>query len=354
MSQLSTAHTPRVVFANGALDQLGEEIHLLHKARILLICDESASAHAVRVKTELGSLIKQTVTSVVMHVPDEFSSPITAQARSLDIDLVVTIGGGSATGLGKIVALDCGIDLLAIPTTYAGSEMTTIWGRTHESKKITGRSLAVLPKTTIYDPELTYSLPLAISANSGMNAIAHAVEALYAPDVTPDVKASAIEGIEIFAVGLRGIATEINSPAAREHLLRGSMLCGFALSNSTMGIHHKICHTLGGMFDLPHAQMHSAVLPWAAQYNQDFASEQLNEVAKVLQAPSAALGLWTLAKDIGAETSLRNIGYPIEESEKVADIIEAATFANPRPFDRTAVVDLLRKAYEGSRPDDGS
>jgi len=353
MTQLSTAHTPRIVFANGAINQLAEEIHLLHKTRILLICDESSSSHASRVKEELGSLIKQSVTSVVMHVPDEFSLPITSQARSLDIDLVVTIGGGSATGLGKIVALDCGIDLLAIPTTYAGSEMTTIWGRTHESKKITGRSLEVLPKTTIYDPELTYSLPLSISANSGMNAIAHSVEALYAPDVTPEVKAAAIEGIEIFAVGLRGITKDIHNPAARELLMRGSMLCGFALSNSTMGIHHKICHTLGGMFDLPHAQMHSAVLPWAARYNRDFAREQLDEVAKVLQARSAASGLWALAKDIGAETSLSNIGYPIEESEKVADVIEAATFANPRPFSRTAVVDLLRKAYEGSRPDDG-
>lgn len=354
MKQLSTSHTPRIVFANGALNQVGEEIHLLNKSRILLVSDESASAHASRLKNELGSLVKQSVANVVMHVPDEFSLPITTEARALDIDLVVTIGGGSATGLGKIVALDCGIDLLAIPTTYAGSEMTTIWGRTHDSKKITGRSLDVLPKTTIYDPELTYSLPLPISANSGMNAIAHGVEALYAPDVTQEVKAAAIEGIEIFSAGLRGIADNFMNPEAREKLLRGSMLCGFALSNSTMGIHHKICHTLGGMFELPHAQMHSAVLPWAVQYNQEFAREQLNDVAKALKAQSAAIGLWTLAKDIGAEISLKNIGYPIKESEKVADVIETATFANPRPFDRNAVVDLLSKAYEGSRPNDES
>ena len=354
MTALSVAHSPKVVFARGALSQIASEVAALNKKRILLISDESASSHVKKVNEELGSLIVQSVDRVVMHVPDEFSAPIVASAQKNEIDLVITIGGGSATGLGKIVALDAQIDLMAVPTTYAGSEMTTIWGRTRNNQKLTGRDMAVLAKTTIYDPELTYSLPLSISANSGMNAIAHAIEALYAPDVTTEVHNAALEGIQVIANGLPRLHADIDDLKARDELLRGSMLCGFSLSNATMGIHHKICHTLGGMFDLAHAPMHSAVLPWAVQYNQGFATNQLNEVAEALSALSAAQGLWDLANEVGAQTSLKEIGYPIERSEEVADVISNAKYVNPRPFNRNAIVDLLSNAHGGSRPDDES
>jgi maleylacetate reductase len=350
----SVAHSPKVVFARGALANIADEIEILNKRRILLINDESAAIHADKLRSELGSLIVQSVDHVVMHVPDEFSAPIVASAKQHEIDLVISIGGGSATGLGKIVALDAHIDLLAVPTTYAGSEMTTIWGRTRNNQKLTGRDIAVLPKTTIYDPELTYSLPLSVSVNSGMNAIAHAVEALYAPDVTPVVREAALEGIQVFSKGLRSLCTDINDLEARDELLRGSMQCGFSLSNATMGIHHKICHTLGGMFDLGHAPMHSAVLPWAVQYNLNFAQSQLSEVAEVLNAPRADIGLWDLANEVGAQTSLKNIGYPLEKSEEVADAISRATLVNPRPFEKQAVMELLERAYKGIRPNDES
>lgn len=354
MAATSVAHSPKVVFARGALSQIGSEVEALNKKRILLISDESASAHAKKLSGELGSLVVQSVDHVVMHVPDEFSAPIVASAQKNEIDLVISIGGGSSTGLGKIVALDAQINLMAVPTTYAGSEMTTIWGRTRNNQKLTGRDIDVLPKTTIYDPELTYSLPLSISVNSGMNAIAHAVEALYASNVTTEVHDAAVEGIQVFSSGLRLLHANINNLQARDELLRGSMLCGFSLSNATMGIHHKICHTLGGMFDLAHAPMHSAVLPWAVQYNLNFAQSQLNEIAAVLKASSAEIGLWDLANEVGAQTSLKNIGYPLEKSEEVADVISRATFGNPRPVDKQAVMDLLRNAYEGIRPNDES
>jgi maleylacetate reductase len=354
LSALTVAHSPKVIFARGAIADISREIEMLGKKRILLVSDESAALHAQKLRTDLGSLVVQSVDHVVMHVPDEFSAPIVENAQKNKIDLVISIGGGSATGLGKIVALDAQIDLMAVPTTYAGSEMTTIWGRTRNNQKLTGRDMAVLPKTTIYDPELTYSLPLSISVNSGMNAIAHAVEALYAPDVTQIVSEAALEGIQVFSKGLRLLHVDAKNLDARDELLRGSMLCGFSLSNATMGIHHKICHTLGGMFDLAHAPMHSAVLPWAAKYNQNFAQSQLNEIAAVLNAPSAAIGLWDLAKEVGAQTSLKNIGYPLEKSEEVADVISRATLVNPRPFEKQAVMDLLACAYEGIRPNDES
>ena len=354
MAATSVAHSPKVVFARGAVAHIKDEIEMLNKKRVLLISDESAAVIAKKISSVLSSLIVQSVDHVVMHVPDEFSAPIVASAQKNEIDLVISIGGGSATGLGKIVALDAGIDLMAVPTTYAGSEMTTIWGRTRNNQKVTGRDMAVLPKTTIYDPELTYSLPLSISVNSGMNAIAHAVEAMYAQDVTQIVSEAALEGIQVFSKGLRALHANINDLDARDELLRGSMQCGFSLSNATMGIHHKICHTLGGMFDLPHAPMHSAVLPWAVQYNLNFAQSQLSEVAAVLNTPRADIGLWDLANEVGAQTSLKNIGYPLEKSEEVADVISRATFANPRPFEKQAVMDLLERAYTGIRPNDES
>jgi maleylacetate reductase len=354
MNSIAMTNSPRVIFASGALSHIADEIALLNKKRVLLISDESAASHAKLLQSQLGALVVQSVSHVVMHVPDEFSAPIAESARSAQIDLVVTIGGGSATGLGKVIALDCAIDLMAIPTTYAGSEMTSIWGRTKNNQKSTGRDPAVLPKTTIYDPELTLSLPYSISVNSGMNAIAHAVEALYAPEVTAEIREAALEGITIFASGLRGISENANNLNARTDLLRGSMLCGFSLNNATMGIHHKICHTLGGMFDLPHAPMHSAVLPWAVQYNQNFATTQLNEVAEVLSARSAAQGLWDLAKEVGAQTSLKEIGYPIEKSEEVAAVISSAKYVNPRPYNHDGIMELLSNANTGSRPDDES
>jgi alcohol dehydrogenase class IV len=187
-----------------------------------------------------------------------------------------------------------------------------------------------------------------------MNAIAHAVEALYAPELNSEIRNAALDGITIFASGLRGIRENINNLNARTDLLRGSMLCGFALNNSTMGIHHKICHTLGGMFDLPHAPMHSSVLPWAVQYNQDFAKTQLKEVAEVLSARSAAEGLWDLANEVGAQTSLQELGYPLDKSEEVASVISSAKYVNPRPFNHDGILELLSNAYKGSRPDDES
>lgn len=346
--------SPRTVFETGSLARVSEEVERLNKKRIILVSDESAKNWAEQVNEQLGELVVQHIDHVVMHVPDEFSAPIVDQSKKLGIDLVISIGGGSATGLGKILALDVGVDLLAIPTTYAGSEMTTIWGRTRNGEKLTGRNQSVMPKTVIYDPALTYSLPLNISANSGMNAIAHAVEAMYAPNCSPEVESASLEGIEIFSKSLRTLVRDTSNNQVRSDLFRGSMLCGFALNNATMGIHHKICHTLGGFYNLPHAQMHSAVLPHAVHFNQSYASKQLDVIASTLNAKTAADGLWQLASDIGSETSLKNIGYHVENSDHVAEFISNAKYENPRPFNYEGVVGLLKNAFNGDRPHDES
>ena len=351
MDFIHDVRSPRTLFAKGALSQLPAEVETLGKKKVLLISDENTNSVAGDIKKTLGSLVVDHVERVVMHVPDDFSAPILSKAKSQGIDLVVAVGGGSSTGLGKIIALENHVDLLVVPTTYAGSEMTPIWGRTANNEKLTGRAPHVLPKVVIYDPTLTYSLPLGISVNSGMNAIAHAVEALYSPKVSPLVQQAAYEGIRVMAEGLRALAKNINDESARERLLYGTFLCGFTLGNSTMGIHHKICHQLGGMFNLPHAPMHSAVLPYAIAYNEAAARDVLEPLAKILNARTASQGIWDLSKEIGSETSLENIGFPVIESEKVADLMASYPLVNPRPFERDAVVKLLKVANSGVRPD---
>ena len=346
--------SPRVIFGTGSLSSLQSEITLLGCKKIALICDESARATASEISLQLGSLVQQRINQVVMHVPDEFTFPIINESKSFDIDLVVAIGGGSSTGLGKIMALELNIPLLAIPTTYAGSEMTPIWGRTKENKKITGTDIKVLPRVVLYEPELTHSLPISISVNSGMNAIAHAVESLYSPELSPLVELAALRGIESMSQGLRELVGGKNISESREKLFLGSMLCGFTLGNAKMGLHHKICHTLGGMFNLPHAQMHSAVLPYSIKYNEVYVKESMNKVAEILHAPTASQGLWDLAREVGAETALKNLDFPVEEAGNVAEVISNATLVNPRPFEKENVVKLLKAAYNGTRPDDES
>jgi maleylacetate reductase len=354
MEFIHDTRSPRVIFGSSSLSQLQDEVAKIGCSKVVLVCDESARNVAEIIANQLSTLVQLKVDHVVMHVPDEFTEPIIAQASRLGIDLVVAVGGGSATGLGKILALECKIPLLAIPTTYAGSEMTPIWGRTKNKVKLTGADHSVLPKVVLYQPSLTYTLPQSISVNSGMNAIAHAVESLYSPQLSPLVELAALEGISVMASGLRKLAHNLEDRSAREELFYGSMLCGFTLGNAKMGIHHKICHTLGGMFNLPHAPMHSAVLPYAVKYNEKFAQKQLSKVAEILEAPTASQGLWNLSTQIGAEFALKNLQFSEGEIENVTEAISGQVLINPRPFQHEFVVKLLKAANRGTRPDDES
>ena len=354
MEFIHDTDSPRVIFSSTSLSQLADEVRKIGGRKIALVCDESARSVAASIASELSTHIKQSIDRVVMHVPDEFTAPIIAEARQLEIDLVIAVGGGSATGLGKILALECKIPLLAIPTTYAGSEMTPIWGRTKNNVKLTGTDLSVLPTTVLYQPSLTYTLPISISVNSGMNAIAHAVEALYAPQLSPLVELAALEGISVMASGLRKLANNNDDQSAREELFYGSMLCGFTLGNAKMGIHHKICHTLGGMFNLPHAPMHSAVLPYAVKYNEKVAAKQMAKVAQILGTTTASQGLWNLSTEIGAEFALKYLQFSEAEIESATEAISSQVLVNPRPFEYEFVVKLLKAANNGTRPDDES
>jgi len=266
------------------------------------------------------------------------------------VDGLVAVGGGSTTGLAKAIALRTDLPQIVAPTTYAGSEMTPILGETRGGKKVTQTSPKVLPEVVIYDVDLTLTLPVGQSVTSGMNAIAHAVEALYTRDANPLIAMLAEGGIAALAEGLPGVAANPQDREARSRALYGAWLCGICLGSVGMALHHKLCHTIGGMFDLPHAQTHTAILPHAVAYNRPAVPAAMEKVARALRVREAAAGLYDLAASLGAKMALREFGMP---PARIDDAVEAALanpYWNPRPLEREGLRALLRAACEGTRP----
>jgi alcohol dehydrogenase class IV len=340
----------RVVFGAGTLAQLGKEIETLGARRALVLSTPEQRASAERVAAMLGPKAAGIFDRAVMHVPIETAREARELARQLDADCAVAVGGGSTTGLGKAIALDSGLTILAIPTTYAGSEMTPIYGITEAGLKKTGRDARVLPRTVLYDPELTLSLPAGLSVTSGLNAIAHAAEGLYAVDANPVMDLMAEEGIRALGRALPGIRANPQDLQARSDALYGAWLCGLVLANVGMALHHKLCHTLGGSFNLPHAETHTIVLPHALAYNAKAAPEAMKRIARALEGRSAAQAVYDLARDNGAPVALREIGMKAEDLDRACDIALQNQYPNPRPLERPAIRQLLQDAFEGKRP----
>ncbi|MGE3348345.1 MAG: maleylacetate reductase [Ramlibacter sp.] len=345
----------RVVFGAGSIQHLEREIDALGARRALVLSTPEQSHQAQAIADRLGARAAGIFPRAVMHVPIETAREAREEARRLGADCAVAIGGGSTTGLGKAIALDSGLPILAIPTTYAGSEMTPIYGITEGGLKKTGKDPRVLPRTVIYDPELTLTLPVAMSVTSGMNAIAHAAEGLYAQDSNPIMDLMAEEGIAAIARALPAIRQNMGDVQARGDALYGAWLCGAVLGNVGMALHHKLCHTLGGSFNLPHAEVHTVVLPQAMAFNAAAAPQAMARIARALQAPSAAGGLFDLARHNGAPVALKDIGMKAQDLDRAADIAVSNPYWNPRPIgagERAAIRELLQRAYDGVRPED--
>jgi len=341
----------RVVFGAGALSRLGQEIEALGAKRALVLSTPEQRGSAERIAGMLGAKAAGIFDRAVMHVPIETAREAREVARQLGADCAVAVGGGSTTGLGKAIALDSGLPILAIPTTYAGSEMTPIYGITEAGLKKTGRAARVLPRTVLYDPELTLTLPVDLSVTSGLNAIAHAAEGLYSVESNPVMDLMAEEGIRALGRALPGIRAHPQDLDARGDALYGAWLCGIVLGNVGMALHHKLCHTLGGSFNLPHAETHTVVLPHALAYNAQAAPEAMRRIARALEAKSAPQAVYDLAQDNGAPVSLRDIGLQAADVDKACDIALQNQYPNPRPLERAAIRQLLQDAYEGKRPD---
>jgi alcohol dehydrogenase class IV len=340
----------RVIFGVGALDRLADEVKRLGTGRALVLSTPEQRALAEEAALRLGDLAAGVFPEAVMHVPIETARAARDEARRRGADCCVAIGGGSTIGLGKAIALDSGLPIVAVPTTYAGSEMTPIYGLTEGGLKKTGRDRKVLPRTVLYDPTLTVSLPTSLSATSGMNSIAHGVEALYAPDRNPITSLLAAEGIRALARALPIVVQEPGNLEARADAQYGAWLGGTVLGSVAMSLHHKLCHTLGGSFNLPHAEVHTVILPHAAAYNRAAAPEAMRAVAEAIGADDAPRGLYDLARRIGAPLALKDIGMQEDGLDRAAEIATQNPYDNPRPVDYAGIRQLLDDAYRGKRP----
>jgi maleylacetate reductase len=285
-----------------------------------------------------------------MHVPVEVARQAREEAIRLGADCVVAAGGGSTIGLGKAIALHSDLPILAIPTTYAGSEMTPIYGLTEAGQKKTGRDPRVLPKTVIYDSNLTLDLPVAMSVASGFNAIAHAAEALYADNSNPITAMMAEEGIRALASGMPELVGNPRGAKGRGDCLYGAWLCGAVLGTSSMALHHKLCHVLGGTWNLPHAETHTVILPHAIAYNFAAAPEAMRRIERAMNTSNAPAGIFDLMKQLGAPVSLQEIGMKQDDLDRAASLVREAPYYNPRPPTAESVRALLDDAYFGRRP----
>lgn len=348
-----SARAQRVVFGAGTIAQVGKEIDTLGASSALVLSTPEQRPLAERVAGLLGARAIGIFDRAAMHVPVETARAACATAFELGADSVVAIGGGSTTGLAKAIALEMSLPVLAIPTTYAGSEMTAIYGLTDAGLKRTGTDAKVLPRTVIYDPELTYSLPVAVSVTSGINALAHAAEGLYAHDRNPVSDLMAKEGIRAIAAALPVLVSGRDTAALREaraQALYGAWLCGAVLGSVGVALHHKLCHTLGGSFNLPHAETHTIILPHALAYNARAAPGAMSAIAQAIGAEGAAQGAFDLARTTGAPLALQQIGMREDDLDKACEITLRNQYPNPRPLEAVAIRELLQNAWEGRRP----
>lgn len=339
-----------VIFGPGSLEGLPAVLDSLGAARALLITTPEQAELGHRIDRVLGTRSAGVLAKAVMHVPVEVARDAVRAMRESGADACIAAGGGSTIGLAKAIALEADLPIVALPTTYAGSEMTPLYGLTEAGVKKTGKDWRVLPRCVVYDPLLTLTLPVKLSVASGMNAIAHAVEGLYAHDGSPVYSLMAEEGIRALASALPRLYASPADVDARSDALYGAWLCGTVLGNVQMGVHHKICHTLGGAFNLPHADVHTVVLPYALGYNAAHAPNALARVARAIGATDAIAGLRGLIDSLDACRSLREIGMPRDGIDRAADLIVEKTYPNPRPIERQAIRALLERAYDGADP----
>lgn len=355
MYSFSYAALPaKVTFGFGTLSQLGDEITALGCRRALLLSTPQQASSVESLKTTLGDLAVGVFSGATMHTPVEVTDAAMQVVLDLQADCLVALGGGSTIGLGKAIALRTDLPQIVIPTTYAGSEATPILGQTQNGVNTTQRTLKVLPEVILYDVDLTLSLPTAMTVTSAMNAMAHAAEGLYARDSNPIIAMIAEDGLRALARALPAIVADPADRDARSDALYGAWACGTTLGAVGMSLHHKLCHVLGGAFDLPHAETHTVILPHAMAYNAVAAPKAMARIARAIGAPDAPSGLFDLARTLKAPVSLASLGMPIEGIDRAVELALSAPYWNPEPLEEGRLRRLLEHAYAGLRPDDAA
>ena len=340
----------RVRFAPGLRHETGDEIRRLGCRRTLVLSTPQQADVAHGLAETLGALSAGVFARATMHTPVDISADAVDALRASGADCVVAIGGGSTTGLGKAIALVTDVPQIVIPTTYAGSEATPILGQTRDGVKTTLTDPRVQPEVILYDPELVTSLPVAMTVTSGLNAIAHAAEALYATNRNAASDALAREGLDAFARSLPAVLRAPDDIVAREHSLRGAYACGAVLGMVGMALHHKLCHTLGGSFDLPHADTHAIILPHAIGYNATAVPELLAPVVDIFGGVTPGRALFDFARRMHAPLALRDLGLAEADLDRAAELATRKPYPNPADITRDGIRTLLQAAWEGAPP----
>lgn len=347
-----TANPSRVIFGPNSIQKLPDELRRLKLTSPLLLTTPqqvSSGEDLAKILTSASLKPAGTYNNATMHTPSHITNEALDYLKSVSADSVISIGGGSTIGLGKAISVRTGLPHICIPTTYAGSEMTPILGETQDGKKTTRSDPAILPGTVIYDVNLTMTLPASLSATSGVNAIAHAVEALYAKNRNPIITMMALEGTKALAESLPTIVADPSNQPARERAQYGAWLCGVCLGSSAMALHHKLCHTLGGSFNLPHAETHTIVLPHALSYNAPAIPDAMKLLAGVLPGSNgnAVQGLNVLLEKLKVKRALRDYGMKEEDVSKAAQIAVSNQYPNPRSVEEGPIRELIRRAWAG-------
>jgi len=345
-----SARPARVVFGDGTLDQLPDELARLQISRPFLIGTPSQASAVDRTMAALGDRVAHYWPNPVMHTPVEITEQALAALKQSGADGIVAIGGGSAIGLSKALALHTDFDQILVPTTYSGSEMTAVLGQTRDGVKTTTQSDRFMAETVIYDVELTMSLPRTLSGLSGMNAIAHAVEALYAANSNPVTDLMAEEAIRAMAGALPLLASDPSDRQARSDVLYGAWLCSQVLGMTTIGLHHKLAHVCGGSFNLSHAHTHTILLPHSLAYNAPAVQPAIRRMARALGREDVPQALRDIAEAFGAPRGLKEIGMPEDGIDRAVETVFLNPYDNPRPLDRAAIHALIARAWAGEMP----
>lgn len=349
------SHEYRVIFGIGKMREAKTELEKLGVKRAMVIATPQQQELAAEVGDLIGERCGYVYTDAAQHVPVETVDDAEKVVINEWIDGLLAVGGGSSVGLAKALALRTNLPILAIPTTYAGSEMTPIWGITEDNLKKTGRNLVVKPKTVIYDPNLTVTLPQSLAVTSGMNAIAHCAEGLYAENANPIISLLAEEGIRALYESLPKVVDNAYDMDARANAQYGTMIGGMVLGSVGMALHHKLCHTLGGTYNLPHAETHTVILPYALQYNASHAPQAMKAMARALNTTEEDVprALFNLSKSLGVVTSLKELGMSEADLDEAAELATKNPYYNPRPITKEGIRELLQFAYEGKEPVSG-
>ncbi len=340
----------RILFGAGSVQQLAAELQKLGCKRALVLSTPAQQQDAVSLNESLGEWGAGVFPHAAMHTPTGVTEMAMQVYAECGADSVVALGGGSTIGLGKAIAYRNDALQIVIPTTYAGSEVTPILGQTENGLKTTVNAATILPEVVIYDPELTVGLPVPMSITSALNAMAHAIEALYAKNRNPITSMMAVEGVRALKDALPDIVANPRNIEARSGALYGSWLCGTVLGSVGMALHHKLCHTLGGSFDLPHAETHAIMLPHTVAYNAQAAAAELQPLAELFGGQLAG-GLYDFAARLGAPQSLKSLGVTEHDLDRATDLALKNPYWNPRPIERDAIRELLQGAWSGRRPD---